>query len=211
MFTGLVEEIGTVRRILPGRDSVRIRIQAPRLAPELRTGDSVAVDGVCLTLTETQGDDFEATAVSQTLKQSTLGRLRTGERVNLERALALGDRLGGHLVQGHVDGVGSVVSVRPKGDSRMITVRIPAGLMRQVAERGSVALNGVSLTVALLERERITVSVIPHTFENTTLKELAPGSRVNVETDLFAKYAERLLSRDQTGTKIGEVEMGVEE
>lgn len=211
MFTGLIEEIGTVRRILPGHDSVRIRIEAPRLSPELRKGDSVAVNGVCLTMTETQGDDFEATAVSQTLKQSTLGRLRTGERVNLERALALGDRLGGHLVQGHVDGIGSVVSVRPKGDSRMITVRIPSGLMRHLAERGSVALDGVSLTVAVLERDRITVSVIPYTFENTTLKELSPGGRVNVETDLFAKYAERLLSRRQTETKIGENEMGAEE
>ncbi len=209
MFTGLVEEIGTVRRILPGRDSVRIGIRAPRLAPELRKGDSIAVNGVCLTATETAGDDFEATAVSQTLKQSTLGRLRAGDRVNLERALALGDRLGGHLVQGHVDGIGSVVSVRPKGDSRMITVRVPSGLMRQLAERGSVALNGVSLTVAVLERDRITVSVIPHTFENTTLKELAPGGQVNVETDLFAKYAERLLSRRQT--EIGRSELGVEE
>ncbi len=211
MFTGLIEEIGTVRRILPGNDSVRIRIQAPRLAPELRTGDSVAVNGVCLTVTEKRGDDFEATAVSQTLKQSTLGRLRAGERVNLERALAIGDRLGGHLVQGHVDGIASVVSIRPKGDSRMITVRIPSDLLRQVAERGSVALNGVSLTVAALERDRITVSVIPHTFENTTLKELAPGGRVNVETDLFAKYAERLLSRRRMDMGIGEYDMGAEE
>ncbi|MBN2201144.1 riboflavin synthase [bacterium] len=211
MFTGLIEEIGKIRKILPGHDSVRIRIQAPRLAPELRTGDSVAVNGVCLTLTETQPEDFEATAVFQTLKQSTLGRLRTGDRVNLERALAIGGRLGGHFVQGHVDGIGSIVSVRPKGDSRMITVRIPAGLMRQVAERGSVALNGISLTVAGVERDRIAVSVIPHTFENTTLKELAPGGRVNIETDLFAKYVDRLLSRRQTETEIGQWEPGMEE
>jgi riboflavin synthase len=203
MFTGLVEEIGTVRRILNGRDSVRIRIQAPRIGAQLRAGESVAVDGVCLTATETFEDAFEATAVSQTLKQSTLGRLRAGDRVNLERALALGDRLGGHLVQGHVDGIGSVVSIRTQGDARMIAVRMPEALMRHMAERGSVALNGVSLTVAVLERDRITVSVIPHTFENTTLMRLAAGAPVNVETDLIAKYAERLLSRRHPGPENG--------
>jgi riboflavin synthase len=211
MFTGLIEEVGTVRRIQSGRDSVRIRIQALRIGPQLRSGDSVAVDGVCLTAAETFEDTFEATAVSQTLKQSTLGRLRTGDRVNLERALALGDRLGGHLVQGHVDGIGSVVSVRTHGDARMIAVRMPQPLMRHMAERGSVALNGVSLTVAGLERDRITVSVIPHTFENTTLNRLAAGAPVNVETDLFAKYTERLLSRQRPGPENGRGEPWTEE
>jgi riboflavin synthase len=207
MFTGLVEEIGTVRRILPGRDSVRLRIEAPRVAPGIRVGDSVAVDGVCLTVEERSDAAFDATAVSETLKRSTLGRLKPGDAVNLERSLALGDRLGGHIVQGHVDGVGTVVSIRPRGDAKMLTVRVPAPLMRHLPERGSVALAGVSLTVAGAASDRITVSVIPHTFENTTLRRLSEGAPVNVETDLFAKYAERLLAERGEGPRPSRTEI----
>ena len=195
MFTGLVEEIGILEQVIHGRESRRFRVTCALTAEGLRADDSVSVEGVCLTVTEVMPGGFEATAVATTLKTTTLDRKKAGDPVNLERALVFGNRLGGHLVQGHVDGIGTVASVRVHGDSRMLTVQLPSDTMRYMVLRGSVALNGVSLTVADMSRDRISVSVIPHTYEKTTLKRLSAGSRVNVEVDLFAKYAEHFCSR----------------
>jgi riboflavin synthase len=200
LFTGIVEEIGTVQKTAQGRDSVRFWIGAKTVLAGLRPDDSVSVSGVCLTVTEMLADGFSAAAVSKTLEQSTLGLLKKGDPVNLERALRLGDRLGGHFVQGHVDGAGRVVSIRKQGDASMFGIRASADLMRYAVLRGSVAVDGVSLTVAGLERDRFTVSVIPHTMGHTTFRFLKTESRVNLEMDFFGKYIERLCARRDSGT-----------
>ena len=185
MFTGLVSATGT----LAGLDGGRLRIDG-RL--ELSEGDSVAVNGVCLTATEVDGDGFSADVMDETLRRTALGGLEAGERVNLELPLRASDRLGGHIVQGHVDGTASVESVREEGFARVVRLGAPAGLLRYVIEKGSVALDGVSLTVSAVDDEGFDVSLIPETLERTTLGSLAPGRQVNVEVDVVAKYVEKL-------------------
>jgi riboflavin synthase len=195
LFTGIVEEIGTVERIESGRESLRIGISAHQITLELSMGDSVSVNGVCLTATEVTPKGFRVTAVSKTLKLSMLTALKKGDRLNLEMAMRFNDRLGGHFVQGHSDGIGKVDSIRNQGDAKLLTFRIPGELSRYIVLRGSVAINGVSLTVAELHGDRITVSVVPYTLEHTNLKFLKKGSPVNVETDMLGKYIEKLLDR----------------
>jgi riboflavin synthase len=192
MFTGIIREVGTVESVERTDDGARIRVRA-RAAEELRGGDSISVNGVCLTASSAGDGAFEADVMNQTLSVTTLGSLDAGGRVNLEPALRAGDPLGGHLVQGHVDGAGHVRSVSPDGFARRLRVELPDELRRYIAERGSVALDGVSLTVAELSPDGLEVSLIPETLERTTLGELEEGSEVNVEVDVVARYAERLL------------------
>jgi riboflavin synthase len=192
VFTGLILEVGSVQAVEGTDSGARLRVGA-RLAGELSPGDSVAVAGVCLTVAERHQAAFEADVVNQTLSLTTLGELREGDAVNLEPALRARDRLGGHLVQGHVDGVARVSDVRADGASRRLRVELPAELARYVAPRGSIALDGVSLTVAGAAEAEAEVALIPATRARTTLGALAPGSRVNVEVDLIARHLERLV------------------
>jgi len=193
MFTGLVEDLGTVETVDRGDDGARLRI-ATFLASEVTEGDSVAVNGCCLTATAVTPDSFETEAMNQTLEVTALGAIDQGSRVNLELAMKAGDRLGGHIVQGHVDGVGTVASVEDDGFARRIRVDLPPELLRYVVDKGSITLNGVSLTVAELGETWAEVSLIPETLERTNLTEAAPGGRLNVECDIVAKYVERLVA-----------------
>jgi riboflavin synthase len=193
MFTGLVEDLGTVETVDRGDVGARLRISTS-LAPEISEGDSVAVNGCCLTATAVTPDSFETEAMNQTLEVTALGSIEQGSRVNLELAMKAGDRLGGHIVQGHVDGVGTVAAVGDDGFARRIRVELPPELLRYVVDKGSVTLNGVSLTVADLGDSWAEVSLIPETLERTNLTEAAPGSRLNVECDIVAKYVERLVA-----------------
>ncbi len=193
MFTGIVEGTGVVRAARPGRDSVRLRIEARCDIAGTRVGDSIAVNGACLTVTEYTGGVFGADVTQETLVRTTLGGLRPGDVVNLERPVAVGARLGGHVVQGHVDGVGRVVRRDPQGDAWWLEVDAPPSVARYIVEKGSVAVDGVSLTVAQHEGSRFTVCLIPHTISATTLGHVEAGAGVNLEADIIAKYVERLL------------------
>ncbi|HET8639639.1 MAG TPA: riboflavin synthase [Solirubrobacterales bacterium] len=191
MFTGLIEDIGVVEAVEAGGEGSTLRI-ATRLGGELSEGDSIAVGGVCLTATDVGAAGFAAEAMNQTLQVTALGRLGAGDRVNLELAMRPSDRLGGHIVQGHVDGVGEVASLAEDGFAKRLRVRLGPELLRYVVAKGSIALDGVSLTVAALGEDWAEVSLIPETLERTTLGGTAPGERLNVECDIVAKYVERL-------------------
>lgn len=193
MFTGLVQDVGVIERFDADDDGAHLRIATP-LGAEISLGDSVAVNGCCLTATAADPEGFDTEAMNQTLAVTALGHLETGARVNLELAMRASDRLGGHIVQGHVDGVGTVLEAREDGFARRLRVALPAPLLRYAIDKGSIALNGVSLTVAELGPEWVEVSLIPETLERTTLGELQPGSKLNVESDMVAKYVERLVS-----------------
>jgi riboflavin synthase len=193
VFTGLIEDVGKVTTVDRDDDGARLRIST-QLAAEITEGDSVAVNGCCLTATKVNGDRFETEAMNQTLDVTALDSVEPGSRVNLELAMRAGDRLGGHIVQGHVDGVGTVASVEDDGFARRLRVDLPAELLRYVVDRGSITLSGVSLTVADLGDSWVGVSLIPETLERTNLGDLAPGDRLNVECDVIAKYVERLMS-----------------
>jgi riboflavin synthase len=199
MFTGIVEEVGVVGDLDKGEAGTRIAISAG-FAGDLRNGDSVCVEGACLTATAVRADGFDADVMNQTLGLTTLGELSAGSRVNLEPALRAGQPLGGHIVQGHVDGVGEVLSVAEDGFARRLRIGVPEGLGRYLVEHGSVTVAGVSLTVAGLADESFEVSLIPETLERTTLGAAEPGARVNLEFDLIARYVERLLRFDQKGS-----------
>jgi riboflavin synthase len=190
MFTGLVADIGKVESVEKTGDGARLRIST-KLAAELGDGDSISVGGACLTAAALAGGAFEADAMNQTLELTTLGELEPGDTVNLELALRASDRLGGHIVQGHVDGVGEVSSVTEDGIAKRIEVTAPAELLPLIAERGSIAIDGVSLTVSGLGESSFEVSLIPETLERTTLGNLAPGDRVNLEADVVARYLQR--------------------
>ena len=193
MCTGLIREVGRVAAIDGGADGVRLTIEAPETARGAQLGDSVALSGVCLTVVDRTDGRLAFEAVPETLARSSLQTLEPGSRVNVEPALRAGEPLGGHYVQGHVDGVGEVRSVAPEGDGRRIWVDAPLELMRYVVEKGSVAVEGTSLTVAALDDRGFAVALIPHTLGETTLGDLEAGDRVNLEADVLAKYVERLL------------------
>lgn len=193
MFTGLVEEQGTVRSVEAVPGGRRFRIGATRVLEETEPGASIAVDGCCLTVTDRGPDSFGVAAVPETLACTTLGERVAGDRVNLERALRLDQRLGGHLVQGHVDGVGEVAEVRPEGEGRRLVIEVPAALARFVAAKGSLSVDGISLTVAASCATRCEIALIPHTLSATGAGRWAPGRRVNLEVDLLARYLARLL------------------
>ena len=196
MFTGIVEEVGRVVRVEPRGSGSRLRIEAGRVAEGLREGDSVAVQGVCLTAVEIGSAGFSTDVSRETLERSTLGEARAGTAVNLERALAASGRLGGHIVQGHVDGTGVIRTLEERGGGDWwLEVEAPQELVRYLVYKGSIAVDGISLTVARVEGPVFAVAVIPHTWANTTLREARPGGRVNLETDILAKYVESLLEK----------------
>ena len=194
MFTGLVEEVGEVREVIEQADVVRLVITGPVVASDTRHGDSISVNGVCLTAVEVAGADFSVELVPETLRRSSLAGVRAGARVNLERAMSNGQRFGGHIVQGHVDGTATVISHTPGERSAEIRFRLGDGLARYVVEKGSIAVDGVSLTVASVDRDSFSVALIPTTLADTTLGVRQQGDRVNIEVDVLAKYVERLVS-----------------
>jgi len=193
VFTGLIQDVGTVESVDSTADGARVRI-ATSLAGEIEPGNSVAVDGACLTATAVDAAGFETEAMNQTLGVTSLGGLAAGDRVNLELAMRASDRLGGHIVQGHVDGVGEVASVEEDGFARRLRIDLPAELLRYAIEKGSIALDGVSLTIADLGESWLSVSLIPETLERTNLGEAQPGRKINVECDVIAKHVERLMA-----------------
>lgn len=193
MFTGIVEELGTVGSIEHGTESAVLRIEGPLVASDTVHGASIAVNGVCLTVTSHDADGFSVDVMAETLSRSSLGSLRTGDRVNLERAMAASSRFGGHIVQGHVDGTATVTE-RVRGDRwEVVTFTLPDGLARYVVEKGSITVDGVSLTVSAVGPASFSVSLIPITLELTTLGRKGVGDQVNLEVDVLAKYVERLL------------------
>lgn len=193
MFTGIIEELGTVERVGAGRITVR----AQRVLEGTRLGDSIAVNGVCLTVTHLTGAGFTADVMPETLRRSSLGQLRPGSRVNLERAMAADGRFGGHIVSGHIDGMGQILALRDEGNAVWITIAAPPELLRGIVEKGSVAIDGVSLTVAAVTDQDFSVSIIPHTGGQTTLLYRRPGEQVNLETDIIGKYVFRLLAPER--------------
>jgi riboflavin synthase len=193
MFTGLVELLGTIEDVLPEGPGVRLLVRAAEIAADAAIGDSIAINGCCLTVVSRAGDLLGFEAGSETLSRTNLGRLAKGSAANLERSLKVGDRLGGHFVSGHIDALGTLDERRDEGPWSFLWFRVPAALTRQMASKGSVAVDGVSLTLVEVEAERFSVALIPHTLSVTTLGRLQPGDSVNIETDLLAKYVERQL------------------
>lgn len=189
MFTGIIEEIGTVRRIGSGR----IHIRAKTVLEGVKIGDSIAVNGVCLTVTELGADFFAADVMPETFQRSSLGKLKTGSGVNLERAMAADGRFGGHIVAGHVDGVGKILSTRRDDTAVWYTIEAKPHVLRYIVEKGSITIDGISLTVATVQETSFAVSIIPHTQEHTVLKERREGDLVNLETDIIGKYVEKLM------------------
>ncbi|MEU0102808.1 riboflavin synthase [Streptomyces sp. NPDC006267] len=198
MFTGIVEELGEVTAVEQLEDASRFRLRGPVVTEGARHGDSIAVNGVCLTVVDTGDGEFTADVMAETLKRSSLGALTTGSRVNLERPMALGGRLGGHIVQGHVDGTGTIVERTPSEHWEIVKVSLPPELTRYVVEKGSITVDGVSLTVVDAGTDHFTISLIPTTLALTTLGRKQPGDPVNLEVDVLAKYVERLLG-DRAG------------
>jgi riboflavin synthase len=195
MFTGLVEDVGTVARADRRSDALVLAIRPGRIPlAELTLGESICHDGACLTVTEVGRDAFTVLAGAETLARTSLGGLRIGKRVNLERALKVGDRLGGHWVTGHIDGTGELAIRRDLGANLVLGFRTPPALLRYIVEKGSIAVAGVSLTVNAVDPETFSIAIIPHTRDHTTLGDLAIGDRVNLETDILAKHVEKLLT-----------------
>ena len=194
MFTGIVEELGTVEHVEDQGDAVRLTIGAKTVLDDLRTGDSIAVNGCCLTVVDSTADTWTADVMRETLDQTSLRGARPGDRVNLERAVTPTTRLGGHIVQGHVDGVGQVVSREPSEHWEVVEISMPPSLSKYVVHKGSITVDGVSLTVVAATEDRFTVSLIPETLTRTTLGFRSPGDRVNLEADVIAKHVEKLLA-----------------
>ena len=197
MFTGIIEELGTIESIETTESSARLRIRSPHVLTDATNGDSIAVNGCCLTVTEHDGQTWTADVITTTVQATTLGALTAGDRVNLERPLRADGRLGGHIVQGHVDGIGEVTGHDPTGtdsdDDRgaLVRIELPEGTARYVVARGSLAVDGVSLTVAAVDGDTVTIGLIPETLTRTTLGSRSPGSTVNIEVDVLAKYLEK--------------------
>jgi riboflavin synthase len=194
MFTGLIEEIGVLEKIEPITDGKRIKVSAVKIIEDIKVNDSIAVNGVCLTVIKIEKNSFWAEAVGETLKKTTMNKLIQNSKLNLERALRLSDRLGGHLVQGHVNGIGSIKKINRIGDNYYFEVRIPEHLEKYVIKEGSIAIDGISLTVANLQGDLAGLSIIPHTWQNTILQFSRVSEEVNIEVDILAKYVEKLLS-----------------
>lgn len=194
MFTGLIEELGTLARRTTRGSGIELAIAAPAYARDATLGESIAVNGCCLTVERTDGDALVFFATPETLNRTSLGAKAIGDAVNLERAMALGDRLGGHLVQGHVDAVGALRSVRATGDAWEVWFDAPATILDHSVEKGSIAVDGISLTIAALDAAGFSVWIIPETWRRTTLSSLKPGDAVNLESDLIGKYVARLMA-----------------
>ncbi|UUN25757.1 riboflavin synthase [Streptomyces sp. FIT100] len=196
MFTGIVEELGEITAVEELGDACRFRLRGPVVTDGAKHGDSIAVNGVCLTVVETGGGEFTADVMAETLKRSSLGALGVGSRVNLERPMVADGRFGGHIVQGHVDGTGTIIARNPSENWELVRVSLPAELSRYVVEKGSITVDGVSLTVVEAGRDYFTISLIPTTLALTTLGIKQPGDPVNLEVDVIAKYVERMLGAD---------------
>lgn len=194
MFTGIVEEVGSIERLQRGQHSAVLEIRAKKVLEDLKIGDSVAVNGICLTVISFHSGGFAADVMHETLNRSALASLKGGSHVNLERAVPANGRFGGHIVAGHVDGVGKVVSTRKDDNAVWYTVQADETVMRYIVEKGSITIDGVSLTVAEISKDRFSISAIPHTVEVTVLKERHIGDLVNLETDIIGKYVEKFLS-----------------
>jgi riboflavin synthase len=207
VFTGIIEEIGVVQELHFSQEGATITLSAATIAPHLKTGDSISVDGVCLTATRVGGDFFSCDISAETLRVSSFKNAKRGSRVNLERSMMLGGRLGGHFVQGHVDGVGRLITKKPSGEGHEMTFDFPQALERYLIYKGSIAVNGISLTIASLGKDSFSVAVIPHTYESTNLGQLKIGDAVNLEADMLGKYFERffqlgLSPGEKPGTKL---------
>jgi riboflavin synthase len=193
MFTGIIEELGAIRRITTARDGARLEVSAGIVTRDAKEGDSIAVNGVCLTIVDRGPDWLAADVSAETLRRTSLNRMRAGTRVNLERPLMASSRLGGHIVQGHVDGTGKFTGARAEGDGWIVRIEFPADLARYIVEKGSIAVDGISLTVAALSEEWFEIAIIPHTWKVTNLSALERGAAVNLEVDIVAKYVERMM------------------
>jgi riboflavin synthase len=204
MFTGIIEEIGSIRSVAAGTHSAVLSVRAERILEDIHTGDSIAVNGVCLTVSSFDRESFTADVMHETLNRSGLGALKKDSPVNLERAMRADGRFGGHIVSGHIDGTGTIIRVRTDDNAVWYTIRAASPVMRYIVEKGSVAIDGISLTVAGVDAESFSVSVIPHTAKQTTLGLRRPGDAVNLENDCVGKYVEKLLGLSgQTGTAAG--------
>ena len=199
MFTGIIEEIGTVRRIEHGAKGARLTIQAKTVLEDTKIGDSIATNGVCLTVVSMTGDSFSADVMAESLRRSSLGTLQGGSPVNLERAMAANGRFGGHIVSGHIDGTGTIASQKREDNAVWVKIKTPAPLLRYIVEKGSIAIDGVSLTVAAVTDTDFSVSIIPHTGAQTILLDKKPGDPVNLECDVIGKYVEKLTAPHKTG------------
>lgn len=193
MFTGLIETVGRIVRITGGKDGRTIGIEAEFTDRDLKIGDSIAVDGVCLTVTEEKGNFFAVDVVAETLRRTTLAHVQVGDRVNLERALAAGSRMGGHFVQGHVDGIGKIAALQDLAFGKLLRLSLAEPLLAFVVEKGSIALDGISLTVASVDSKFVDIAVIPHTWQATTLHFKKQGDAVNIEVDILAKYVKKFM------------------
>jgi riboflavin synthase len=195
MFTGIVRERGTIRSVDGDDRGTRLRIAAPAASGRAEIGDSISISGVCLTVVAVEDGEVEFDAVAETLRRSSLGRLQAGDGVNVEPALRAGEPLGGHYVQGHVDGVGRVRSIAPEGEGVLVEFEAPPDVVRYCVEKGSITVEGVSLTITQVDDDGFGVALVPHTLAETTLGSLQPGDEVNLEADVLAKYVERLVHR----------------
>ncbi len=194
MFTGIIEEVGTIGAVLNGGHSGELQIRCHTVLEGTHIGDSIAVNGVCLTVTRLNPDGFTADVMPETLRRSSLGQLRRGDTVNLERAMPSDGRFGGHIVSGHIDGTGTVLSLQQEQNAVLIRIRADHAILALIVEKGSIAIDGISLTVASLDSDSFTVSIIPHTASQTTLLRRHPGDTVNLENDIIGKYVRRLLT-----------------
>lgn len=196
MFTGIIEEVGIIKELRTGNGFGNIEIKCGKVLEDTKLGDSIAVNGVCLTVNELKDDCFTADIMGETIDKTNLGELKSGSRVNLERALRLSDRLGGHIVSGHIDGSGTIISIEKKDDGTWFTISSDRDILKYVIYKGSIAIDGISLTVAYADDKVFKVSVIPHTLENTILADKKCGSKVNLENDVIGKYVEKLFNND---------------
>ncbi len=194
MFTGIIEELGTIRRITSAHDNARLEVSARTILADARIGDSIAVNGVCLTVVDKGSDWFAADVSAETLRRTSLKQAQAGTRVNLERAMAASGRFGGHIVQGHVDGTGEFLEAKVSGDGWVVRIGFPPELARYIVKKGSITVDGISLTVAALGNTWFEIAVIPHTWKVTNLGALGRGAAVNLEVDILAKYVERMLA-----------------
>jgi riboflavin synthase len=202
VFTGIVEEVGKIQAIKKGVNSAVLSVQAAKIMEDVHLGDSVAVNGVCLTVTSISQSGFTADVMHETLSRSSLGNLQTGSLVNLERAMAANDRFGGHIVSGHIDGTGKVSGIRRDDKAVWYTVKAPLPILRYIIEKGSIAIDGISLTVARVYKDSFSVSIIPHTASLTTLSSRRVGDLVNLENDCIVKYVEHLMAKDTQNSNI---------
>ena len=201
VFTGIIEEVGVVKSIRMGAQSAVITIQAEKVMEDIHVGDSIATNGVCLTVTSFDKNSYSVDVMHETLRRTNLGTLKSGSRVNLERAMAADGRFGGHIVAGHVDDPGTITSMEKDDNAIWITIRTTPAVLKYIVEKGSIAIDGISLTVARVDDKSFAVSVIPHTGANTTLLEKKPGDTVNLETDMVGKYVEKLLRYEESKEK----------